>query len=307
MTAHPAIAAVIVTHNRLDDLKETLARVRGQTVAVTSIVVVDNACSDGTSEWLDSQADVTTIHQANIGVSGGFYVGLREAYRGGAVAWTMDDDAWPEPDALAELLAHWPGPGYPAITGSMVVAREDAQLLAFHVPLVDSYSPFLDHYMKLTNSVDVLRSHATEGRYPWLMIYNSMLVPEAVIRVAGPPDPKYFAWGDEVEWLHRMRAAGVETYIVTSSITSHPISSGAPHKSRRPVYSARNKVQIHRRYRRWWRLRTAARIAIYVVKGNREVLGATFDGIRGNFRKAYGIADARILTAAEVERGQGDR
>lgn len=43
---------VIVTYNRLELLKECLQCVENQTVKFDNIVVVDNKCTDGTSEYL---------------------------------------------------------------------------------------------------------------------------------------------------------------------------------------------------------------------------------------------------------------
>lgn len=43
---------VIVTYNRLELLKECLQCVENQTVKFDNVVVVDNKCTDGTSEFL---------------------------------------------------------------------------------------------------------------------------------------------------------------------------------------------------------------------------------------------------------------
>uniref|UniRef100_UPI003FEEC51D glycosyltransferase n=1 Tax=Phocaeicola sp. TaxID=2773926 RepID=UPI003FEEC51D len=65
------VTAVIVTFNRLVLLQKTLDYVR-MTPLVTHIIVVNNGSTDGTTEWLDTQADLDVIHQDNVGASGGF-------------------------------------------------------------------------------------------------------------------------------------------------------------------------------------------------------------------------------------------
>lgn len=50
MTADYAV--VVVTYNRLELLKECLKQVENQTVPAQKIIVVDNASTDGTAEYL---------------------------------------------------------------------------------------------------------------------------------------------------------------------------------------------------------------------------------------------------------------
>lgn len=46
------------------------------------------------------------IHQDNVGGSGGFYTGIKTAYQDGADwIWCMDDDVFPRPDCLDNLLS----------------------------------------------------------------------------------------------------------------------------------------------------------------------------------------------------------
>ena len=53
------LVAVVVTHNRLEKLKETLARLLDSPAdELAAIVVADNASSDGTGAWLAAQEGV---------------------------------------------------------------------------------------------------------------------------------------------------------------------------------------------------------------------------------------------------------
>lgn len=51
------VAAVVVTYNRLALLKRCVGCLRGQT-ALCDILIVNNASTDGTEEWLAAQADL---------------------------------------------------------------------------------------------------------------------------------------------------------------------------------------------------------------------------------------------------------
>ena len=102
------LVALVVTFNRLDQLKVTVARLLAE--AVERVMVVDNASTDGTAGWLAAQGDprlhVLTM-PSNTGGAGGFAAGLAEIARRFDPDWTllMDDDARPLPGACAAFLA----------------------------------------------------------------------------------------------------------------------------------------------------------------------------------------------------------
>ncbi len=54
---------VIVTHNRLELLKECLTHVEAQTTAAMQIIVVDNASEDGTAQFLREKANHCGYHR----------------------------------------------------------------------------------------------------------------------------------------------------------------------------------------------------------------------------------------------------
>ena len=99
------IAAVVVTYNRLPQLKRTLERLLNE--PVDRILVVDNASTDETRKWLKEQSDSrlrTVFAEANLGGAGGFALGMKTASAEGP-DWivVMDDDARPEPGAISEF------------------------------------------------------------------------------------------------------------------------------------------------------------------------------------------------------------
>lgn len=101
-----SIAAVVVSFNRLGFLRECLSALKRQTREPDEIIVVDNGSTDGSTAYIrEEHPDVVLFETgANLGGAGGFAWGVELAIsRGHQAAWLMDDDACPEPDALAPL------------------------------------------------------------------------------------------------------------------------------------------------------------------------------------------------------------
>jgi len=53
------IAAVVVTYNRLELLKQCIDSIKNQTRKPDEIIVVNNSSTDGTLEWLNPNKDLT--------------------------------------------------------------------------------------------------------------------------------------------------------------------------------------------------------------------------------------------------------
>lgn len=91
-------SALIVTYNRLEKLKLTIAN----TVKLnfTAIVVVNNGSTDGTQAWLATLSDPRVIVlnlPSNSGGAGGFKAGSQYLCDNVDSDWVFfyDDDAWP--------------------------------------------------------------------------------------------------------------------------------------------------------------------------------------------------------------------
>ena len=108
------IGCIIVTFNRLEKLKKTFHYYSSQTLLPDYIIVVNNASTDNTKEYLEEwkQIDegfekIVINTNSNLGGSGGFYLGEERAIHLPA-KWIMiaDDDAYPEQNYL-EGMHHY--------------------------------------------------------------------------------------------------------------------------------------------------------------------------------------------------------
>ena len=251
----PRIVAVVVTFNRLALLQRLVARLR-EAEGLAEILVVDNASTDGTGEWLAGQPAPVTARRLteNRGGAGGFHVGTQAAYDAGAdLVWLMDDDGVPEPDCLKVLLDH---EGYD-FWGPAVLAEQDPSRLCFPIRLPGRST--------VVHRMSEVEAAALDGVIPDVVIpFNGVLVTRELVERIGTPREDFFIWGDDVEYLWRARKAGARTGTVLAAHVMHPATDdlGTPMAFGRTTYNhspsdlkhycmARNNLVNLRDYRGW--------------------------------------------------------
>ncbi|MBD2701428.1 glycosyltransferase [Spirosoma sp. BT702] len=205
------IATLIVTYNRLSDLKKCLGSLHAQTHQSDAIYVINNGSTDGTHEWLNERSDVIVVTQPNLGGAGGFATGIARTFDDGYDRiWCMDDDCLPEPQALENLLAS-PNLG-PCIKNCVSINIEDKAELAFYV---DRPNQLYRQVADITK-VDLVYGVAS--------FFNGTLISSEVVRAIGIPDEKLFIWGDELEYMTRALKMNFPVVTVSTALLFHPPS-----------------------------------------------------------------------------------
>jgi rhamnopyranosyl-N-acetylglucosaminyl-diphospho-decaprenol beta-1,3/1,4-galactofuranosyltransferase len=216
------IAAVVVTFNRLEML-QTLVKVLADVPGLDEVLVVDNASTDGTGEWLaglpDEYGDRVTGRTLprNTGGAGGFHNGLAWAVeRGADLAWLMDDDGTPEHGCLDRLLAH---DGDLDFWGPVVVDQADPERLVFPIRLPGG--------ARIVHAMDDVRRAAVDGLIRGIVIpFNGVLVTRGLVERIGLPRAEFFIWGDDHEYRLRAERAGARIATAVDARVQHP-SGGA--------------------------------------------------------------------------------
>jgi len=208
------VAAVIVTYNRLSKLKTVLASVLGQTHAPRWVVVVNNASTDGTAEYLAGDPfpgalDVVTL-ETNTGGAGGFATGMRRAYDLGAdYVWIMDDDCYPEEAALDRLIVGF---------------EEAVSELGGDVPFSCSVVKYVDGTIcEMNNPVPTwdwgrLWVKGQQSVMVRTCSFVSVLFPRWVLERYGLPYSEYFIWFDDHEYTLRTSAVCPGVQVLDSAV-----------------------------------------------------------------------------------------
>ncbi|GAA4696148.1 hypothetical protein GCM10023349_09520 [Nocardioides conyzicola] len=292
--ADARVTAVVVTFNRLSLLQGLVERLE-QVPELAEVLVVDNASTDGTGEWLATRGDrvLGRTLDENGGGARGFHDGLAWAVeREADLVWLMDDDGLPDPGCLARLLEEkdldfW---------GPLVVDEAQPERLVFPIRLPGG--------TRVVHELADVRRAATAGRIDGIVIpFNGVLVTRELVQRIGLPRAEYFIWGDDHEYRLRAEAAGARIATVVDAQVRHPSvgSLGTPMMFGRTTYNhspsdlkhycmARNNLLNLREYKGWPHALAFVAKTAWFYTFTRPSPGrlamsvrAMYDGLRGDF------------------------
>jgi GT2 family glycosyltransferase len=247
------IAIVIVTWNKLLGLQLLLEDIQ-QLQSIDSqldIYVIDNASTDGTSDWLrDSQSNVKVIRTVqNCGGSGGFSLGLKTASElDYSYIWLLDDDVRLDTNALIELVAVLENQPAIGIVGSQIrklnnpefIQEMGSKIYAKKAHLLGCFANQPHNNLELNYQVG-----------SWINVdvvaAASLLVRAELVRKMGCFE-NYFLHFDDVEWCLRAVQYGANVAVAPRSIVWHD----SPDQKVRPwisYYDERNLCYCFEKHR----------------------------------------------------------
>jgi GT2 family glycosyltransferase len=101
----PVVSVVIVNYNGEKFLKKCLEGLLIQTYLNIEIIIVDNASTDNSVEYLKSffKELIIIVNSSNLGFAGGVNTGIRKAQ--GALIMTLNNDTWPDSNCVERLVS----------------------------------------------------------------------------------------------------------------------------------------------------------------------------------------------------------
>jgi len=327
------ICAVVVTYNRKKLLLECLEALLKQSRPLNAIYIIDNASTDDTPEILLEHKYIPKLPPSNIkkpwevfnsvanfqkygtnsnlsviiyyvrmqennGASGGFYEGVKRSYEKGCDwTWLMDDDGIPSEDCLNKLLLG--EKKYHAdFLAPLVIDIKNSGRLSFGIS---------DYRNKQTiyNFHDAMK-YSINGSFEGTACpYNGILISKELIKITGYPKREMFIWGDESEYLLRIKSKGFKIITICNAIHKHPIGKIGYHKiffgqfwvrfnnqKLRDYCRFRNMAYIYKKYNAYKLLKDITKYTWFFIisrkfdlKNMFFYLSATIDGLKGDFSK----------------------
>ena len=234
-----------MTYNRLPMLQKCIAKLEGQTKAC-DILVVNNASTDGTAEWLaERETNNSRLHVKNtgenLGGAGGFNCGMRWAIEVGYTClWIMDDDCLPEPDALEKLLEADTLLGGEYGWLSSRCLWTDGSVCNMNLQRKTPYRDIDGFTFLLTPCV--------------MASFVSLFLRREIVTEFGLPIKEFFIWSDDWEYTRRI-SREKPCYVAAESRVVHAMKSNTvvniatdtPERLGRYRYFYRNDVYLYRR------------------------------------------------------------
>ncbi|BCX18574.1 MAG: hypothetical protein KatS3mg117_2256 [Geminicoccaceae bacterium] len=217
----PRITAAVISHERADRALRCLAALSAQSVAPEEILVVDSGSRDGTPEKLRAaRPDVRVIElPGNLGPGAARNRALEEAE--GELVLLIDDDIYPDPDCLEELLR--------------AKERMPAEILVPRIVLeperdivqCEGGAPHVIGTLVLTNGFKPLASITSDtASYQNAAPSGVLLVEREPVSAAGGFDASYFFYLEDLEMSLRARILGLRILSVPRAVVRHDRGTG---------------------------------------------------------------------------------
>jgi len=267
------VAAIFATMNRAATAVACVKALAMQTCPPALVIVSDNTSTDDTVPALRSLENlpftlIVSPLAENGGNAGGVHHAIEEAFNHDMDAvWILDDDSWPRPDALAELL-----PGYsPRVVRHSLQINPTTQRFTWPLPVITCAES------KTTRLVWTEEELGQKSFFPTLAAWTGALVSREIYTATGPVNTALFIRGEDEEYPWRISLHGYTFELARRSVLDHPGPSELIHwqflgkhlflekdlPAWKLYYKVRNMVWL--KHQQSGRAKSLAMIAAYLV------------------------------------------
>jgi GT2 family glycosyltransferase len=237
MNAEPEMSVVIVSWNGLQYLDACLTAVAAQEAVSAETILVDNASTDGTAEYVRRtypSVRIVTLAE-NRGFAGGNNAGVREA-RGRFVAF-LNNDTVPDRRWLRALRD--------GVDEARRIVLTTSRIVYMHDPgVIDSAGDGLLRWggaFKRHHGAPV--GEAEESGEVFGVCGAACLMPTPLFRELGGFDEDFFASHEDMDLSYRARLLGYRCGYVASAVVRHHGSATLGRASARAVFHGQRNLE----------------------------------------------------------------
>ncbi|MCS7020063.1 MAG: glycosyltransferase family 2 protein [Bernardetiaceae bacterium] len=250
----PKVVISVLNWNNWQATETCLKAVRQQTYAHWQIVVVDNASKYIPKSFCRDFPEVTLLQLSkNQGYAGGHLATVRWTRKQNFdLLWILNNDAIPQPDALAALVEAWQEQP-DALYGSITLQADGTinyggGSLVLNNQIVDgSYNPLYGLPYETVKEQLVKRPVGELNG-------ASLLIPFHIIRKYGFIDTRYFLYCEETDYCHKLWRVGIPSFVIPQSVVVHQgavsFTLNRSLEYVRTYYRTRNQLLLDKKYRR---------------------------------------------------------
>lgn len=297
------LAVILVNYNGKqynEACIESLLKQRGS--YETKIIIVDNASRDDSMRIIleryggDSRIE-TILLDDNYGFSYANNVGIRRAGEWGAdYVLLLNNDTEAQEDLFAALLAC--ADRHPNSMIAPKIYYSDRRDVLWSAG--GAMSPFICKVRHIGLDQKDGEQFDAERRIGFAT-GCCLLLPRAVIDRAGLLDERFFLYYEDTEYCFRLRKLGIEIWYCPQARLYHKVGagSGGADSPLCAYYIARNWLLCNRLYLGtryplfllYYAVNRIVCCAMWLLRGKRELVLATWRGIRDYGKKAFGRAE----------------
>ena len=249
----PSVYVIILNWNRKEDTIACLRSLEKVKYPDFSLVLVDNASSDGTVEQVkrDFPAVEIIVNPRNLRFAGGNNIGIECALRNGAdYVLLLNNDTIVDPDFLSELVRTAESEKNIGMAGSKIYYYDDPKRIWFAGGKVEFWNGWVSHIgiREMDHG-----QHDTTKQVDYLT-GCCLLVKREVIEKVGKLDESYFIYGEDADWCIRASAVGFKLFYVPSSVIWHKVSSssGGNLSLFKNWNKLKSQLRLMARYAKWY-------------------------------------------------------
>lgn len=278
--ARPKVRVVVPAYDGGQLLLDCLASLAASRLPPASVIVVDNASADGSTEQARSLFPWVRIirNPTNLGFGRACNQGIEQAgLEDDAFVLLLNQDARLEPETLEQMVEFANRNPRAAVVGaktlSSAVAADGAPLLLYN----GAWRRWLPLWQRIPG---IGRSSRDATACPRKVDYvwgHAMLLRCRAVREVGGFDPRFFMYYEDLDLCLRMQAAGWEVWCDSRAVVWHAVRDG-PRANASEAWRWKMKVEsarsFHRKYYAWplsevmWCLSTLREASPLLLEGH---------------------------------------
>lgn len=220
MNRTPSTSIIIPTWNGIQYIEDCLNSLLNQDYPDCEIIVVDNASSDGTPDWVAERFPTVTLvrNERNLGFAGAVNAGLRAAR--GDVLMLFNQDAAARPGWVRAMVLGLTASPDIGIAGCKIYYWDGKTI--WHAGVI-----FPDPRMQMVHRGDGETDH---GQYEQPVDVDAVTgaaiaIRRGVLNVIGLLDEDYFVYFEDIDFCLRAKEAGYRVVYLPQAVAQHRVAT----------------------------------------------------------------------------------
>lgn len=205
------LSIIIVSFNTKDLLGRCLESLLMTSAKETEIIVVDNASTDGSVEFVEKRyKDIKILrNKENLGFAKANNQGLRQAK--GKYCLLLNSDTEVKPDALSNLVEFAENNPQAGIVGAKLLNPDASiQPSIYHLPTL--WRAIKEFWLGKKGEYEKYALTGTDRVKVEALTGAAMIIPRKTIEKVGLLDERYFMYFEDLDFCRRVKNAGYKVY-----------------------------------------------------------------------------------------------